>query len=458
MFPGKPILQSESENIKRMLDSTDILNWKDTRGTRLTHDLFKFPGKFHPPLVERILATFSPTAVLDPMGGVGTAAIESRVAGIPSLTLDIDPLSVFFARVKSTPIEAAVLREAWDHLRPALDEVSRDDEDIERLQFEDIDKNSLCRMLERLGDVQFLDELDSLDHWFRNYVLLDFARIDHSIRNGGLKPFNKRTQEFFSACLLASVRRISNADPSPVSGLEVTQHMRDQIAEGYRIDVLNEFERRVERFIPAMKEFSEAVGVDGKDPGAHIQRAPAQWIRSRAKAVDLEPDLIFFSPPYCNAIEYWRRHRLEYMLGGFLGREEIIDLKRDFVGRTVVGGRAKVPPGTGFGVLDAVLERLCERRYVKKAHLLWLYFRDMKKILQRCYDTLVSDGTCVLVVGDSTTRGMRVPTRESLVYLGEKVGFTHKGSREYRIENRVMQFPTKNNSKIESESVLIFRK
>src|SRR5437667_9626818 len=61
---------------------TDLLDWDGGHGLRFTHDLFKFPGKFHPPLVEQILKSFTPTGVVDPMAGVGTVSVEAKAMGI----------------------------------------------------------------------------------------------------------------------------------------------------------------------------------------------------------------------------------------------------------------------------------------------------------------------------------------------------------------------------------------
>src|SRR5207302_10947664 len=111
------------------------------------------------------------------------------------------------------------------------------------------------RMRAALAELE-ADDLERLLHWFRRYVLVDYARIDHSIWNGGLSKRSRAVRRFFLACLLSGVRRISLADPTPVSGLEITSHMRSKIERGYAIDVFAEFERRVEIAIDAMDEYT----------------------------------------------------------------------------------------------------------------------------------------------------------------------------------------------------------
>jgi hypothetical protein len=62
----------------------ELHNWRTGHGYRFTHDWFRFPGKFHPPLIEHVLTSIKPSAVLDPMAGSGTVAVEAKAAGIPS--------------------------------------------------------------------------------------------------------------------------------------------------------------------------------------------------------------------------------------------------------------------------------------------------------------------------------------------------------------------------------------
>jgi len=438
-----------------MVEKTDLLNWDSSHGYRFTHDWFRFPGKFHPPLVEHILHSFHPNGVLDPMAGVGTVAVEAKAAGIPSFSLDIDPLSSFFTRVKTTPISANTLRAAWVDLSRSLCQFRRDEREIEVRKFRDIRAEV---MREHLADVQAHD-LERLSYWFRRYVLVDYAIIDHSIFNGGLPSRSEAVRRFFLACLLSCVRRISLADPSPVSGLEITKHMREKIDQGYPIDVFHEFERRVELAIRRMEEYVTYLHEnDTYDTPAYNEQADCAELLKLQRSKSFRAELILFSPPYCNAIEYWRRHRLEYLLGRFLDEEEAISLKRQFIGRTTVGDVAWEPPRLGYAPIDRLIHDLQLQRRRQKARILWQYFDEMKSRLEVFYKYLPSHGHCVVVVGDSETGGRKVPTVKTITRLGEEIGFRPLETSHYPIKNRVMQFPLKANARIEKESIIVFQK
>ena len=440
---------------KQPSDVPNLLGWSKGHGNRFTHDWFRFPGKFHPPLVEHILRAMKPRAVIDPMAGVGTVAVEAKAAGIPSLSFDIDPVSAFFTKAKTTPISQRTLQEAWKGLAASFDEFRRDEQEISLRKFRDIRIDDMRR---HLATVE-ARSLERLAHWFRRYVMVDYARIDHFIFNGGLPNRSRSVRHFFLACLLSTVRRISLADPTPVSGLEVTSHMLAKIKRGYDIDVFGQFARRVELAIGRMDEYTTYLKENGTyDTPVYTKQADCADLLTLKPVLDLPADLILFSPPYCNAIEYWRRHRLEYFLGRFLDEAGAAQLHGKSVGRTTVGNTRRDILTIGFEPVDAILNGLVKDDRSRKARVLAQYFGDMKHRLEIFYEYLSKDSHCIIVVGDSTTAGNRIPTSKTLCWLGEEVGFEHIRTHRYKIKNRIMQFPLKSNVRIEHESIITLRK
>ena len=448
-------MQESFLNRTEVLRDKSLTEWAGGHGKRLTHDLFRFPGKFHPPLIDHILEVTEPNAIVDPMAGVGTVAVEAKAAGIPSVSVDIDPVSVFFAKVKTTPIDQDVLEKAWQSLQSSLARHRRPRHEIETRKFRDVRLDIMRKNLKRVDS----NALERLTYWFRRYVLVDYARINHAIFNGGLPSEGQRVRRFFLACLISSVRRISNADPSPVSGLEITSQMRERIERGYAIDTFGEFERRVTAAIEGMSEYGSYLEEHGtRGTQTRILQADSKDLCKILRATNFSPDVILFSPPYCNAIEYWRRHRLEYLLGGFLGEDEICALSHNFIGRTTTGGRRTQPDTLGFGPIDGLLQTISKHGRVHKACLLAQYFVDMRTRLSEFHESLPRGGYCIMVVGDSRTGDLRIPTAQTLRWLAEKSGFAHIKTGRYKIKNRSMQFPVKPHPKIAEESVIVLQR
>ena len=90
-----------------------------------THGMHEYRGKFFPQLVRAMINIAGvPTdgVVVDPMCGSGTTLVEAKLAGRSVYGLDMNPLSIFVARVKcqalSVPAEA--LDKAYLHLESTL--------------------------------------------------------------------------------------------------------------------------------------------------------------------------------------------------------------------------------------------------------------------------------------------------------------------------------------------------
>lgn len=97
----KLVVEGEMLDRKDML-SERALSAKLTTG-HLFHGLHIYKAKFFPRFVRAILNIYAPhpgAYVLDPYVGSGTTLVESSVMGMPSVGVDIDPLSVLISKAK----------------------------------------------------------------------------------------------------------------------------------------------------------------------------------------------------------------------------------------------------------------------------------------------------------------------------------------------------------------------
>lgn len=74
------------------------------RVNSLTHDFYKYPARFPPSFASAAIEAFTEPGetVLDPFVGGGTSAVESRVAGRRFIGCDLNGLSLFASRAKTT--------------------------------------------------------------------------------------------------------------------------------------------------------------------------------------------------------------------------------------------------------------------------------------------------------------------------------------------------------------------
>src|SRR5260370_41643913 len=92
------------------------------RDVRFTHYLFRFPAKFHPPVIRCLIDRYTKEGdrILDPFCGSGTLLVEALASGRDAVGIDIDPLARFVSRVKSRPIDPDELESAFEQLSDLL--------------------------------------------------------------------------------------------------------------------------------------------------------------------------------------------------------------------------------------------------------------------------------------------------------------------------------------------------
>jgi hypothetical protein len=82
-----------------------------------THNFYRYPARFSPQFARAAIQVFSKPGdvVLDPFMGGGTSAVEALVSGRRFLGCDINPLSLFVTRAKTTPLFRTDVEEigAW---------------------------------------------------------------------------------------------------------------------------------------------------------------------------------------------------------------------------------------------------------------------------------------------------------------------------------------------------------
>jgi hypothetical protein len=88
----------------------------------LTHDFYRYPARFSPLFARAAIEAFTEPGdvVLDPFAGGCTSLVEARVAGRIGVGIDINALSAFLGRAKTTILsetDGADLR-AWGELLP----------------------------------------------------------------------------------------------------------------------------------------------------------------------------------------------------------------------------------------------------------------------------------------------------------------------------------------------------
>ena len=159
----------------------------------LTHWYYPYKAKFHPQMIKAIINWMGlkrQDTLLDPFAGSGTALIESKVVGVNSIGIDIDPLCILMSKVKTDLLDMSAeelksisLKAAFDffHRQKLRAQASVGLEQFLPIYSEDYDMGPFKECDERIYNFYLLSYLYALSDW--RYIKVDMW-----------KQFNKNTK------------------------------------------------------------------------------------------------------------------------------------------------------------------------------------------------------------------------------------------------------------------------
>ncbi len=423
-------------------------------GKTYTHEAHRFPGKFHPPIVKQLLRDHPEHDVIaDPMCGSGTVAVEGVVNNKRVLCTDLDPLSCLISRAKSTPVDPDAFEEIRDQIINLAEPFPDDKQMPQEVAESQLDEN--------LAGTPYVAPYNTF-HWFEPYVVAGYSKL-LAAADTALNGVSASLRDAVHMSLAAMVRSISRADPHPVSGLEVTSVRKQELEEGVDFDVAGSFRRISDRVVRGYREFAE---LDSSGTAA-VRQANAKRFSEVANKTEHQPSLIITSPPYCNAIEYTRRHRLESEWlglwdGGSLAeiRNSRISTSREFFGsHTLRQSTLDEVSAVPHKEIEETIQTIeTDKQQEKKANRLRKYFLDAYDWLSELYEALPSGGLLCMTVGPSTSYGVNIDTPRFLREIAtDAVGFDTESKRRYTYKNNKMQYPTDGPS-TEYEELMKLRK
>jgi hypothetical protein len=427
--------------VKTRLDVT-------THVDRLTHYLFRYPAKFHPPVIRALLERYTSEGdvVLDPFVGSGSLMVEASVAGRSSIGIDTDPVAVAVARAKVHRYQITGLKSSATSVLTALKRQRRSNDEYVELMFNDLSEREYEAEVLRVR--QWVPPIPNLFHWFRRYVIVDLACIRRAIEKADIPQSHRLLLRVVFASI---IRNSSNADPVPVSGLEFTSHMKRRDKDGRLVDPFALFERAVKRAIVSCEAYYAKTS---RDTEATVIQGDATRLSDH---LDGRVDAVITSPPYHGAVDYYRRHQLEmYWLGQTRSVEDRLALLRAYIGRPKV---PKSHPYVASSSLKTAMAKRWETRIRKTSEERADAFRHYMVAMTNFFDALrkhvVPEAPTILVVGHSTWNKSPIPTTELFTEIAGPA-FELQEVLWYPVKNRYMSYTRHNDANINTEYVLVF--
>ena len=381
------------------------LDFHGVSGAHATHGWHPFPAKFPPQLPSHFIEglTAPGEVVLDPMFGSGTTILEAVRLGRSAVGCDIDPLARLVAEAKLAPLDS----EQMLRIGHAVVEKARSDFSTRPAQLE-------TALAERFdGRTRAF-----VDYWFRPTQQLELMALFRAIECCAPEEAWNFLHMVFSSTIIAKSGGVSLAR-------DLAHTRPHRVLEKKPKCAFDEFAKRLKGVLAS---------VAGAKPGGN-----ARILAHSAEDTGLPTanvDLIVTSPPYANnAIDYMRAHKFSLVWLGWK-IDELSNLRARYLGHDARG------PHQWNGLPDqceATIRRLAQVDE-RKGTALRRYFGEMSAVVAEMYRVLKPGKAAIVVVGNSTLRGMDVETHRGLAALGIDAGFqlAHIGVRRLDRDRRMM--------------------
>ena len=377
-----------------------------------------FPARMAPELAREALNRVPKGGlVLDPMCGSGTVARASVEAGLQCVGSDIDPLAVLMASVWTTPLDTCQIRTDATNLvdtsKSLPDSVVDGTNDPETKRF--------------------------ISYWFGPRQRLELARLATALR---------RHRKPTGDALAVALSRIIVSKEMMASLARDTSHSRP-----HRVASANDFDV-YSGFLRSASQLAERLQPNLIKGQAHIRIGDARVLDGLD---DSSVDIVVTSPPYLNAIDYLRGHRLALVWFGYKLRP-----LREIRSANVGAERSIDPESTPIDISLYVNQRT--NFPMGNRHLGWIrrYALDMNAVLQQIRRVIKRGGLVVLVVGNSFLRGATIDNASLIGALAAGLGFRLKSRQVRDIPARRRYLPPPGDRKnaldvrIRTEAVLSF--
>jgi len=411
--------------LQRRIDYSWDFNGAKTKP--YTHGLHTYPAMFIPQVARRLLLTYSKKGdtICDIFCGSGTALIESRLLGRNSYGIDLNPLAVFLAKVKTSPINPQLLSKEYIKFLTRVNEIK--DTETEKPKFK------------------------NLEFWFKNKAIIELAKIKKAIKE--LK--NKRIQDFFLVAFSETVRKSSNTK----NGEFKLVRIKKEELEKYNPNVLGIFKQKLESSIKAMEEFYQNVD---KNTWAKVILGDS----SKDNGIkENSIDCIITSPPYGDSrttVAYGQFSRLSAQWIDLFDNPD----NASGVDNELLGGKAvkSLIHSLSSRYLSESLEKIAKKDE-KRAKDVLSFYLGLNDCLAKAYKILKPKKYFCIVIGNRLVKQVRIPTDFIIAELAQKIGFTCEDIFVRNIPNKRM--PIKNSptnivgaleETMNKESIVILRK
>ncbi|MDO8495105.1 MAG: DNA methyltransferase [bacterium] len=391
----------------RILQPREDWSFRDagrSQTTAFTHDYHRYPAKFIPQIVRKLIEDYAPDTaqiVCDPFGGCGTTLVEAKLLGHPSIGFDINPVAKLITQTKTTAIKPRTL---INH------------------------KQKFLEHYDAAPQVSYQHH-PRITYWFDEETVAELDKIyfaikkikNHNVRRFFLCSFSHNLKNC-SRWLMKSIKPTIDKDKIiPVPKQSFLRHLDSMI-------------RKNEQFYSKLAE-SGRTNVTAK-----------MYRRDSTKTFPIESgsiDLIVTSPPYVTSYEYADLHQLSLLWFGDDPKHfkkwhhfsnGFIDFRRNFIGTS---SKAEKTGDFNSTLGKQIVEDLMQIERPLAVDVA-NYYLDMQKVFAETHRILKKGGKACVIIGNTSLRGVEILNAQVAAEQMHAAGFTKVDFIKREIPNKMI--------------------
>lgn len=362
----------------------------------LTHDYFRYYGKFPSKIGRYIIDTLISEKKIDPTSdflfdnyaGSGTSLVEAKLAGFDSGAIDINPFAVLASNVKTNNYDISILTDMWMHISRDIN-AAAPYTNGQIMLFDECANEDSEHILN--FSKKIYQEFPDVEKWFVSETIFELSIIKYFL----LKlPYDKY-REFFTLAFFAIIRRVSRAHDG-----EVRPHVNKKKKIRRPIDA---FTKKVTEMIETMQAWNNATDHKVKSCCYVCSNIDSNKVGTLIDSLKLdykkELGLVVSHPPYLNCFDYIPVYKLKFLWA--FGFDEI------------------------YGEADYSLIKKSEIKSYPAStdKLINAYFQHNIDSYKVIYNNLKNGGYCCIVIGDCTINKELLSVHKIFIKALESIGF-----------------------------------
>jgi DNA modification methylase len=357
--------------------------------TAFTHNYHRYPAKFIPQIVRKLIEDYTPSGtqvVCDPFGGCGTTLVEAKLLGHKSMGFDINPVAKLITQTKTTPIKPRTLA------------------------------NYRAKFLEEYANMSSIsrEHHPRISYWFDEPTVIELDKIYTAIQ----KIADDNVRRFF---LCAFSHNLKNCSRWLMKSIKPTIDKQKIVP-----NPMESFLRHLDSMIKKNEQFYSALAQSG-----YTNVSSKMYRRDATKKFPIEQetvDLIITSPPYVTSYEYADLHQLTLLWFGDDPKQfnkwrgfstEFINFRRNFIGTS---SKNKQVGDYQSDIAKQIVEDLMD---IDRPLAIDVgnYFLDMKKVFVEMHRILKTGGKACIIIGNTNLRGVEILNAQVTAEQMQAAGF-----------------------------------